>query len=316
MTKEGLIRKNIINNSSVCSALCLCLAVIMIFFNSNIKSGVLLGLYYSFTTIIPTLFPFFILSDIWSSLFTVKNDGVFAKTFERLFGINSFGISSLVSGLVCGFPIGVKVALELYQAKKISKDEFERLSGFANNPSAAFIISGVGAGIIGDVKYGILLYISIILSSIVTGVVFRKKASSSTNPIVISRQTFNLVNSIKNAAMNSISVTSFIIFFFGITSILQSVITNPLLLCIISSFLEVSGATKMAFACRSVNLTFRIILIAFSLGFSGISVHMQAMMFFEQNRLPKKYLLMKLCQGILAAIFTYISLQFLNFSYK
>ena len=312
MTYNGLISKNKINNSTFYSILCLALASLMIFFSNSIKAGVLSGLYFSFTTIIPTLFPFFILSDFWSSFFNVKRDSMAAKIFEKLFGINGSGASALVSGLVCGFPIGVKVAYELYRSKIISNDEFERLSGFANNPSAAFIISGVGAGIIGDAKLGIILYISIILSSITIGMIFKSKELSSINSNVIIRQNFNLSNSIKNAATSSIAVASYIIFFSGVISILKSMLSNELLLCIISSFLEVGNATKIAFSCQSADLHIRLILIAFSLGFSGLSVHMQAVMYFDQNRLSMKYIFMKLLQGILTSAYTYLFMLLMN----
>lgn len=283
------------------SLLCLCLAALMILLGESIKKGVVSGLSFSFMTLIPTLFPFFILSDLWSSNFNIKEDGVIGRAFEKLFGINGTALTSFLSGLVCGFPIGVKSAACLYDAKKISKEEFERLTGFVNNPSVAFIISGVGVGIFGDIYIGILLYVSIILSSVAVGIIFRKRLLIQQNTAVISRQRFNLVNSIKNAGMTSIAVASYIVFFSGVVGICESFIKNELILSLISSLLEVGSAARIIGELTNITQLSKLFFAAFALGFSGLSVHLQALSFFPEGASFKKYFLMKLIQGVLSA---------------
>ena len=197
MTLNASYKKTRLNFRALYPPICLLLAIFMLFFSQSIKNGVAEGLTFSFTTIVPTLFPFFILSDLWAALFVLKADGRLSRLFERFFHINGTGIVAFLSGAVCGFPVGVKMASELYKANKISKDEYERLSGFVNNPSAAFIISGVGLGIIGDIKVGIFIYISILLSAVTVGILFRPKRRNILYSKDISRQSFILVNSVK-----------------------------------------------------------------------------------------------------------------------
>ena len=289
--------------STLLSLFCLSLAAIMIFLGEKIKEGIISGLSFSFMTLIPTLFPFFILSDLWTSCFTVKENGFFGRLFEWLFGVNGCAITAFLSGLVCGFPIGVKAASELYHANKISKDEFEHLCGFVNNPSVAFIISGVGVGIFGNISLGIMLYISVVLSSIAVGILFRSRKTVHANSTHILRQSFDLVNSIKAAGLTSIAVASYIIFFSGIIGMCSSFVHNEAILGLISSILEVGSATKLIGSAAGLSPFLRLIFSAFALGFSGLSVHLQALSFFPVNASKGKYFIMKLLQGMISALF-------------
>ena len=311
MTAKALMVKSKSNYTAIYSALCFFLSFIMIALSKEIKEGVYNGLTFSFTTIIPTLFPFYILSDLWSAWFRVKKDSTLSKIFEKIFNINSCGLTAMISGIVCGFPIGVKSASQLYIKNEITYDEFERLSGFVNNPSASFIISGVGAGMLGDTRAGFLLYVSVIFSSALVGNVFRNSKSKSKNTDVNIRQSFNLVDSIKNAATTSISVASYIIFFSGLISVVNSAVPSEALRSVISSFLEVSNATKLIVLCSDFDLPMKLGLIGFSLGFSGLSVHMQAMSFFGGAPFPRKYFRMKLLQGVLSALLSFTLAGFL-----
>lgn len=304
MTAKALKGQNNSFINMIPSFLCLTLAALMIILGDKIKQGVVEGLYFSFMAVIPTLFPFFVLSDFWSAYFTVNETGITGRVFEKLFGINACALSAFLSGLICGFPIGVKTAAELYKKGKISKDEFKRLTGFVNNPSVAFIISGVGVGIFGDIKAGLLLYISVVFSSVTVGILFRKHRVLSQNSSVISRQSFSLVNSIKNAGATSIAVASYIIFFSGVIGLCSSLIKSEALVGIISSVIEVSSATRLIGSCETFTPYARLILTSFALGFSGLSVHLQAISFFPEDVSPIKYFTMKFIQGLFSAVYT------------
>ena len=289
------------------TALCIFLAAVMIIFGKEMRTGIYDGLVFSFTTIIPTLFPFFILSDLWSTVFKIRQEGLLSRLFERFFSINGQGLSAWLSGMICGFPVGIKVARELYDGGDISLDELEDLSGFVNNPSVAFVISGVGVGFLGSIKLGVLLYISLTVSAVAVGVIFRRNRSNSHKTQNNSRQSFNLSKSIINAGTTSVAVVSCISAFSGILSLLSSIINNGLIICLISPFLEVSNAIRMICGSELITYHIRLSLIAFSLGFSGLSVHLQAFAFLPPELSRARYLLMKLTQGIISSVLTYFT---------
>ena len=305
MTRKITIEKGCYRGQ-LTTVICITLACFMIFMGDKMRVAIYDGLLFSVSTIIPTLFPFFVFSDFWTSAFYINPNGVVSKCFKKLFNVNGCAVTALLSGLICGFPIGVKVATGLYKENKISKNELKKISGFVNNPSAAFVISGVGAGIFKDVRLGLMMYISVIFSSIITGVLFRGKHENIQNTAEIQRQSFNLTNSIINAGINSLNVTSCIIFFSGIIGITSTLIKAESPLTCISIFLEITNAVKMISKSKNLTQLGRLTLTAFALGFSGFSVHLQTFCFLPKEISRAEYILMKLIQGVICALSIFI----------
>ena len=285
----------------IATATCLVLCVTMLCFTKEMKLGALEGIRLSSEILIPTLFPFFILSDYWSKNFYINQNSPFVKLFVRLFHIQPCGLLAFISGIVCGFPLGVKVACDLYDRGEIDEGQLTCLCGFSNNPSMAFVISGVGLGIFDSVRIGIVLFLSCMVSAIICGVGFRERDTKVTKPTNISRQKFNLVESIKNAGLTSITVSSYVIFFSTIIFSLKSITNSPLLVSTLELCSAVEIISKSGFSINQ-----KLALIAFSLGFSGLSVHMQSFSFMGAKVKKSRYLLMKFTQGVLSSIIVLI----------
>lgn len=306
MTSQISTKQKRMSKLSLVSLLSILLMPIMLYFSDSIKQGATLGLKLSLGTIIPTLFPFFILSDLWVSCAVINSDGIIAKAYERLFGVSGSTLPAYLLGSLCGFPLGIKTAVSLYESRYISKDELERISGFANNPSAAFVISGIGAGLYKDIRIGIKLYFAVLLSSLFVGIMFRSKENKSVNTSIISRQSFNLVKSIQSAGISSLAVSCYIVFFSSVIGLLNEIVENPLILVIVSSFLEITNACSLSADLITSYPNVKCVITAFALGFSGLSVHMQAFSLFPAKTSKARYLLMKLIQGILCSIITFL----------
>ena len=290
------------------SCICLALSILMVAFGEEMKDSIRSSIVYCGTTILPTLFPFFVISDLWSAYYYVDPNGRISKCFERLFGISGYALSAVMCGLICGFPVGVKFSVELYNRGVISRDELERLCGLVNNPSLAFVISGIGSGILGSIRSGILLYISVALSTACVALLFRKKNKRSKNTGYNIGQSFVLAESIGYAGISSAKICSFIIFFSGIIGLMSSFINHAPALALISAFLEVSNAVKMIGALPLFTYQAKLIFIAFALGFSGLSVHLQAFSFLPPEVSRGKYLFMKIIQGCVSAVIMLIHL--------
>lgn len=100
------------------------------------KSGLKLWLF----TMLPTLLPFMILSNILiGSDFLGKLLKPVEPLFQTLFGLSGYGAYALVLGLLCGYPMGAKLSGDLYREGKIPYDEACYLLTFANNASPMFI---------------------------------------------------------------------------------------------------------------------------------------------------------------------------------
>lgn len=91
-------------------------------------------------TLLPTLLPFLILTGL-----LIRTDCIekalspFRNFWRILFGLSPSGAYAFLLGMLCGYPMGAKLASDLYSCGKISKREAEYLLTFANQPSPAFL---------------------------------------------------------------------------------------------------------------------------------------------------------------------------------
>lgn len=128
------------------------------------------------TLILPSLFPFFVLSVLLNRLGLPGYLGrLLTPLASRIYGITGAGASALLMGLTGGYPLGAAYIADMERCGAITAREGERLLGFCNNSGPAFIIGAVGAGAFGSGKAGFLLYLCHVLSALLTGLFLRQK---------------------------------------------------------------------------------------------------------------------------------------------
>lgn len=293
--------------SSVTTVLLIAATVIFnVFLSDKISHSVKVGLSLCANVIIPSVFPFLILSDFLYANLDFSSIKFVGKTFTRLFKIGEAGVYAFILGALCGFPLGVKCAAELYENGRISRDEAERLIGFCNNTGPAFLICGVGLGLRGDIADGILLYFSMIISASLVGIIFsigkNSSSSQSENP---TKKLFSITASIKNAGASILNICAYLTFFACALGILRGILGENLLYISLVPFFEVGSAASILSKTHLINRLQSLALTSFAVSFSGLSVHLQALSFIDKTDLSaKKYFAMKTVQGIISAIIT------------
>ena len=254
------------------------------------------------STVIPSIFPFMVLSDMLASAFhSGKGSGI----LSRFFGVSDRLFGALTVGNVCGFPIGVKVAAKLYEDGKITKEELEDSIGLMNNASAPFVISAIGACIYGSVFDGILLYSAILFSTLIVALSFRQKRKENHFSKDNTRQRFDIAESIRSAGLSAVAVCSYIIFFSYLSSLISLFIKNDYLVAILASFTEISGGVRLIGALGLPRIA-ALPLTALVLGFSGVSVHLQAFGMLPVGISKKRYFYMKICEGAFAMMLAFL----------
>ncbi len=268
----------------------------------TVGEGVFGAFVFSFKSVLPSLFPFFILSDMFLSM------GLDFGTplFERVFKINKKGANAFVIGLLCGFPIGAKVALDLYRCTQITKDECQRLIGFTNNTGPAFAVCVLGIGMRGSIIDGIIIYIIEIASAVAVGAIFGiGKNASKIAEMDIAPPKFSLIDSTKDAVSKSLNIAGFIALFAAVISLVRLIPYEPIryiAICVgeVFSALQYLSSSPLAYSAS-------LALSAFALCFSSISVHLQTASLIKENEISfKGYLYMKLLQGLIAALIALI----------
>lgn len=283
-----------------------------IYLSDELSEYVKEALLLSVKIIIPSVFPFLILTDLISRYIHLESLRHARGAFEKIFKINGSALSVFVCGLLCGFPVGAKLALSCYENGKISKDECERLMAFSNNASPGYVICAVGLGMRGSVSDGIILYSAMVISSVITGFLFGLKQKYSTNTDLISWQKYSFVNSVKDAAGICLNMTAFITAFGILSGILELFITGDVILAFLLSLFEIGNATLHISDLCNFSADITLAISSFAISFSGLCVFCQTFSLVDPKHKisAKRYLTIKLVQGVIAMLVT-LALNFL-----
>lgn len=275
--------------------------LVLLCYSKEVSRGVYSGVLFATKCLIPTLFPFFVIGDMISS---------FGLPFDRF--LKKRGIYVIVIGLLCGFPHGAKCATKLFENGEIDKSEYERLLILSNNPSLAFVVAGIGAGMLGNVTYGAILFISLLLSVLSLSKLIKPGVSYKERYVSVKEKKFNLIESIKNAGLSSITVASFIVFFYGLIELISALFGYGPLSVFMAVLLEISTGAKVIASNVSLPVISKMTMLGFTAGFSSLSVFMQCSAFTSKVVNRKKLLLHKILQGLFSAIYAFL----LTFIYK
>ena len=330
-------------------AFTLCL---LIFSKSNLAS-VKSGLSLWATSVVPSLFPFFVSTELLMHTNIIRILGIFLNGFMKpLFNIRGEGSFAFIMGIISGYPIGAKIATSFRKKNICSKEECERLLSFTNNSGPLFIIGTVGILMFHSTTIGVLLFITHILACITVGIVFRFWKSDNKNKPNIkfkddsnnfsNKEFVNLSNlgevlaeSITSSISTIFLIGGFVVIFSSIISIFKScgifdmisVLIEPIFsylniapsFCqgLLTGILEITNGIGVISSITCKKLSINLIFTAFLLGFGGISVFLQVLSITSKTDLSiKPYLYGKILHGILAAFYTYIFIiifPFFNF---
>ena len=279
------------NKLAVLAALCALFA--MVFASPQVIASCRDGLRLCCELILPSLFPFFVISLLLGKLGLPGLLGrLLSPVTEKLFGVSGAGATALILGLTGGYPLGAAYLAELERGGQLRSDELERLLGFCNNSGPAFLVGAVGGGVFASPRLGLLLYGCHVLAALLTGILLRGRgqnggAAPRTQPTPFSRA---LPEAVREAIPALLSVCGFVVCFAILTGLLDSfgllgtaagwlaartgleVRAARALLC---GFFELGGGVG---AMRGLPATpGHLALAAALVGWGGISVHFQTL---------------------------------------
>ena len=320
---------------------------ILIFSNSNltaVKSGINLWA----TSVVPSLFPFFVATELLMHTNIVYHIGNLLNRFMKpLFNIRGEGAFAFIMGIISGYPMGAKIATNFRKEQICTKEECERLLSFTNNSGPLFIIGSVGILLYRNTMIGLLLFITHLLASLSVGIIFRfwKKnkqtdlSSSSSKAYTMNKTLASFSNlgeilseSIISSIKSILVIGGFVVIFSSIISILKSsgithvigIVATPFFdfIHISPSFIEplftgffeiTNGISTISnIACKKLSIN--ILITAFLLGFGGISVLLQVLSITSKSDLSiKPYIFGKLLHGIIAVLYTYLFMSIFPF---
>lgn len=249
---------------------CLCALLGFVLNPDTVKSSTVDGLIMCGRIIIPSIFPFSVLS-----LFIHKSNVLcfFEKIAQpfclKIFGISFRYVSIFFISLFAGYPVGAVLIKNMYKSGEISKKAAEAMLCYCVNSSPSFIIIAVGIGFFRNEAYGWILLAAHIISALLLCILFSR--------LCITEQTANkptpyghtIIDAFIEATYDSsvavFSICSWVILFCVINSLLSRAAVADIFLCLS----EVTSGCKIA--SESGNL----LLASFLLGWGGACVQLQ-----------------------------------------
>lgn len=328
----------------ILSSIFLLFTISLVLFSSSNLIAAKAGLSLWANSVIPSLFPFFVATELLSKTDIPHFLGIFLnKILRPLFNVGGEGAFALIMGIISGYPIGAKIAVNFRKNNILPKEECERLLSFTNNSGPLFIIGTIGITMFSNSTIGFLLFITHILASITVGFLFKywkySKNTFSTNIAYFkdtkkNKITFSslgevLSDSITSATSTILMIGGFVVLFSVIISIFKeshiiSICSNLLvpffsifniptqfIPSILVGILEITNGISLISAIKIKELSLSLIMTAFLLGIGGISIFLQVFSITSKTDLSiKPYIFGKLMHGVIAAFYTFLFIQF------
>lgn len=160
----------------------LTLGLLMISFPEECWDAGTRGLAIWWNVLFPSLFPFFVISEIMLGFGIVHFLGKLLDPLMRpLFRIPGSGGFVAAMGFASGYPVSAKLTTKLRQQGIISRLEGERLVAFTTSSDPIFLIGAVSVGFFGNPKLAVILAIAHYGSALIVGLCMRFHGNSYEN---------------------------------------------------------------------------------------------------------------------------------------
>ena len=176
--------------------------------------------------ILPSLFPFFVLSGLLSRLGLPAMLGERLSGFaEKAFRVSGAGCTALLLGLLGGYPLGAAYIAGLRESGAVGGEEAGHLLAFCNNSGPAFFLGALGTGVFGSARCGLRLYAVHAAAAVLTGLLLRGRAPAASAagkgapPLPFPQA---LTEAVRQAVSASLGVCGFVVCFAVFTGLLNA----------------------------------------------------------------------------------------------
>lgn len=320
------------------SLLLLIIFILLLFSPEAAFSGAMRGLKLWAMTLLPSLLPFLILSELLLSSNIVYQLGRLLEPVMRpLF--SSAGCLRLLLwrwALPPGFPMGASASASLARENLCTKKEAARLAAFTNNSSPLFILSAVAVGMLSRADVGIILLIAHYGANLILGVLLgflanedisarRLSLPPSVEPSSIWQ---SLTKAVKHGTAAIINIGGFVTLFSVIVALGEKIglfaLTNQFFAFLLRVLgLAAEGQSALSYGLFEMTLgvnemssaaapfLLKLAIISFIMGWGGLSVQAQVCAILAEEGISTKYfLLLRPLQAILSSLLVIVLFHF------
>lgn len=277
--------------------------------NSNLVTSELIEALKTFAFILfPSIFPFFLISDLLIYYNFPHTLNKFFKTItKKIFHTSNASTFVIIMSMLSGFPSGAKYIRTLLDKKMLTINQANYLITFTHFANPLFVIT-VTQKIFNDINISYLILISMYLSNLIIGFIIRPKFEDNNNKMeYIETPSFStcLSNSITNSINLLIIILGNTCFFFIVTKLITTYFNfNDVLTIFINGFFDITKGIN-SLTLIDGNIIFKGIVTLTFISFGGININMQVLNIISDTKIKyKNFLLGRICQiAISSAIF-------------
>ncbi|MDE7202982.1 MAG: hypothetical protein K2O91_14005 [Lachnospiraceae bacterium] len=279
------------------------------------------GLYQWAAKMVPTLFPFMMISSIMVySGADLELGHMLSHLLKKIYKYSSYGLYAVFMGFFCGFPMGAKVVSDLYDKGKISKLEADTLLTFCNNIGPAYFM-GIIIPILHECGYHNTLPFVFGMYGIpaVYGIMMGHQYATKTTPdttaanensTIPDTPQLSLAAALKKSCVDNtqslIVLGGYITFANAFRILLDFMPLSANNKNILSSFLEIIGGVQAIYT-TTLLAPWKVFWIMTALCFGGISCILQTSSFLEKSGLSISYYLKhKLVTTLISAVYYFV----------
>lgn len=275
--------------------------------------------------IFPSLFPFFVLSEILINYGFIELVGELCKPImNKVFRIKSSCAFIFIMSLISGFPSNAKYTRELYLSGHINEKEASKILTFTHFSNPLFILGTLSLLFLNNKEVGLLILICHYITNIIIGLIFRNyypspkeetKVSLKTAILSMHNKRINNNNTfgqiITNSLYNSINTLLLILGTVTLFLIITTIIDNNINLnnynqSILNGLFEMTQGLKYV-SLLNIPLKLKSVISTMIISFGGLSVHMQVISILSDTKIKyTPFLVARILHSFIASLLVYI----------
>lgn len=287
-------------------------------------TGALQGLLYCGNILIPSLFPFMVLSAF------VVHSGIadyvgrlLLPASKKILNVNGEVASVILLGMTGGFPVGAKGVATLYNQNKINLKTAQQLTMFLVGAGPGFIVVVVGKSLYNSMEVGVVIWLCQLITQIILGI-FACRGLEYTPATKREKTRLSISNSLvyaTDSGINSImAMCGLVVVFSCVFGFLEDLNVIDFLTITLRKLGLPQGISNSVFnvawevtgGCNACcDNACPVWLTAFGLGWGGLCVHFQIYSIGNNLNIPKlKFTAYRFVQGVISAVITAVVFNF------
>ena len=280
-------------------------------------------------SIFPSLFPFFVISEILVNYGFIEFVGeLFKPIMQKLFKTQGSAAYVFIMGMISGFPSSAKYTSELYKQGIIDEKGGTKILLFTHFSNPLFILGTIATTFLNNKNIGLLILFCHYFSNIIIGLIFRNYMPSKNENTKFSfKNSINKMTErrikikksfgeiISNSVITSINTLLIILgtitVFLIITTIINQIIKlNPYYQTILNGTIEMTQGLKYT-SLLAISLKSKAIISTMFLSCGGLSVHMQIISILSDTKIKYfPFLIARILHAIISGLLIFLTFDF------